>query len=248
MLKRIGGWIVVVVAALIFVLMLGVIVGAWVGQRAIENSADTLLASLDDYLGRAGTELGDVESTLGAVQSKVDAITAATQKAAASGEKPIAESLQASVDREIQPTLERVTDLVKGVFAALTGLNATLVELNRLPNMNVPTFTTELDAVETRLQGVGDRVAGLKQTIAESDGSRIIAATTNVSTEIVAVRTQLDQALQRIDATQQRVEVFRQDLPWYLRLSAMVITFFSAFLAWGQWLLVGKSWGWARGR
>ncbi len=248
MLKRIGGWVVVVIATLIFVLLLGSILGVWVGQRAFARGADSLLASVEDYLGLAISGLNDVGVSLDTAKTRVDEITTRASEISAEGGSPVGLALKKTVADDVVPVITRVRSLVANIFKAMTGFNATLVAVNRMPGVEVPTFTSELDTVGTKLQNIGAEVDGLEQSIAEADGTRVISATTRISTDIGEVQTKLEESTQMVVNVQVGMGTLRLRLPWYLRLGALATTFLLAFLTWGQWLLIGKSWQWARGR
>jgi hypothetical protein len=248
MLKRIGGWILLILAVVTFLLVVAGIAGTWLGRNAIDQGADALLVTAEDYLGLAITGLESVDASLAAAQTNVDNITASAEEIAASGNSPTAVALQATVADDIAPLIVNTEEVVGGVYKAMQGFNTTLVTLNRTPGINVPTFTPQLDAVGARLQAVSNGLETLGQRIAESDGAGIIAATTQISNDIAVTRNQLDESKQMVANTQAGMEIVRVNLPWYTRVGAIASTILLVLLAWGQWLLVGLASGWALAR
>ncbi len=247
-MKRFFGWIVLILAVVVFLLVAGGILGTWFGKSALDEGADALLLSAENYLGLAVTGLDSVDETLRGVQATIDEITASAEEIAANGDSPAAVALQATVVDDVAPAVRHTEEVVGGVYSAMQAFNSTLVGLNRTPGIHVPTFTPQLDVVGAQLQQVHDGMAELSTRIAESDGEGIIAATTQISQDIDASRAQLNESAQLIANTQQGMDVVRANLPWYTTLGAIASTILLFVLAMGQWVLIGRSWRWAMGR
>ncbi len=248
MLKRIGGWTLLVLSIATFLLVVGSIVGAWWGRQAINKSGDALLLSAEEYLGLALAGLQSVDTSLASAQVTVEKIAASAEEIAANGNSPSAVALQMTVADDIAPVVAGTEAMVGGVYKALQSFNTTLITLNRLPGADVPTFSAQLDTVGVQLQRISDGLASVGDRIAESDGAGIIGLTTDIATDIAATRAQLDESAQMIGKTESALERVRMDLPWYTQLGAIASTVLLVLLAFGQWSLMGRSWTWANGR
>lgn len=246
MLRKIASWILLVLAVLGLLICLGGIFGVWYARSAVDVLVDDLLAKADGYLQRADDVLTEADNRLAAAGSKVGEVKTATQEMVASGQNPVVEVLQSVLGDDALTRVEAVGPLVEGALSAASGVNDTLIAVNRLPSVDVPVFTEELANITQRLTEMQSQIASLRTTVEQADGARIVAAVDDLTLWLEETRATLGESATRVQTTQGELVTLRGNFPGYTSLASISLTLFLALMAAGQLSLIADCWRWAR--
>lgn len=248
MLKKIAGWFVIVLGLLTLLLLAGIVIGTWVGRDYMLDATVSAVTLADGYIGQAEVAIGEADKTLQEAQDAVDEVNQVADKMAAGEPNPVSDALEQKINQDVLPRYQKMTGRMEGILELLKALNATLVGINRLPGRDVHTFTEPLENVESSLTALDTYVSETTKALADRDGAVLGQVTQVTSAGIETVQTDLQKATTALDQSQVALGQLNSDVRYYSGLGAIALTLVTGLFIWGQCLLVGLGWRWARGR
>jgi len=149
------------------------------------------LQIVDNGLARVNNRVQNARQTLTRVN---DATAKLGDRIEASS--PLVTALSQLVDNDLAPRIENARTTAFAIHDAVVTVNSTLVALNRLPGITVPTLTPELGSVSERAQEAQTVVQDLRVTLAEMKAGLV----TKAEAAVTKVTARIDAALARIQA------------------------------------------------
>lgn len=191
--KKVLTFLVMLLAALGVALCVAGVIGAWALNAPAKAAATGALSTIEQYVGLAGQTLQVIDANVGEAKRRVDDVNARLAGVTDETRAAFVESVRQQFDETVGPTMARASATARTVWQTANGVNETLITVNRLPGMSVPTFTSELEAAALRLEQANNTLTGLRTAVADPqfDASRVQAAATKASTELDGVQTQL---------------------------------------------------------
>lgn len=248
MFKRVGAWILTVLAVIGLVLALGSGVGVWFVKAPVDRTVLGLLATVHSYASAVNTSLTDVDQLLLDAKATAEQIAAQTEAMVASGESPAGLALRTSTGMQVRSMARTVGVLADGAVETIEGVNSALQSANRIPGVDLPTLdpaaVETLDATLTRTQ---ENLQALAQAVAESDGDEMVRLTADLATtvgEVEAVAAALNAASGR---TLGGVERVQERYPPLSEWGTLFFSLFMLLMAAGQWALLSSAWRNTRG-
>lgn len=205
--------ILVVVAMQIAII--GIIVGlatiwfVWSYNTPVTDSLSRVVAGAQRVLEATDNGLNVVNSGMRTALAAVSTIDGATRSA---GERIVETNLafvilERTIGDRLFPRVVAAQETISAVAGTVIGINDTLEAANRLPFLEVPTMTTQLETVNDRLtsarQQVEEMQAGIR-AIKEEKVSRPVSFITDRTEPLID---NLDNAITTIQTVQSRITV-----------------------------------------
>lgn len=236
--KKIGLVLVLLTATVGIILGMVTVWFAWAYNTPVTEGLTQAVVGTQRVLTAADNGLGKVNTGLRTALGAVTAIDVATR---AAGDKIVETSfafqiLDRTVGDRLFPRVAAAQETVSALAATVIGINDTLEAANRLPFVDVPTLTTELEAVRDRLDTARGRVEELQtgiREIKEQKVSRPVSFVTDrtdrLMEEIDDVLARTTNAQARISVTMSRLERLEERLPGIIDLISIIITVVTAW-------------------
>jgi archaellum component FlaC len=253
--SRIVVAIVMSIAVLGLILNLAGIAGVWVvrayGCTAVTGVAgDTMraLQTVDNGLGRVNMSVQDGRQILTQMNDEVTKLGNQIQ-----ANSPVISRINQLVNNDLAPKIENARTTATTVHDAIIKVNSTLVVLNRLSGVSVPSLNNRLGSLSERTQDAKTAVQDLRATVADVKAGIVTkaqAAIMNLTSKIDGILAGVQQTISKYQATvtrtQDRIESTSNTILFLLDLSTILLTLFLLISAAGQALLFYICWRFVR--
>jgi len=130
----------------------------------------------------AGHEVHHLRVTIDALRNQVAALTPETRA-------EIISQVRTTVTDQLGPAISTMRTTFTTVRTSIIAMNRSLESANRIPSVNVPTFTDALQAVEQRLAAISDNLTALTAAVADVqvDTSQIETLLSSTSDQLASV-------------------------------------------------------------
>lgn len=247
--------LIMVLAAVGFLVDVAGLVGVWVARAPARNAVTYVTATMTHALGIVDNGLTRVN---GRVQNARQTLTQVNDEAAKLGDRiqassPLLTALNQRVDNELAPRVENARTTAVAIHDAVVTVNSALVALNRFPGVTVPALSNELGSVSERAQEAQAAVQDLRVTLANIKAGTVIKA----EAAVTQVTSRIDAALARIQAivntyrakvtsTQERILSTSNTLLLLIDVLAVSLTLLLLIFAAGLVLLMYVCWQYIR--
>lgn len=191
--------VLMVIAALGFILSLSGVVGVWIVRAPIRadvtNVTTTVTHALDTVdkgLARVNTQVQNARDILTQVNGAATKLGIRIQ-----ANSPLVTKLSQLVDTSLAPAIEKASTTAATVHDAVVSVNSALVALNSITGASVPALNSALAAVSQRAQDAQAAVQDLRVTLANLKTGLV----TKAQDAVTNVLSRIDAALARIQAT-----------------------------------------------
>lgn len=196
--------VLMVITLLGFLLNVVVLVGVWTAYPPTRNAVTGItatvtraLTAMDNGLTRANTQVQSVRQSVNSVNDAAVQMGNHVQ-----ANSPLVSALSQRINDELAPRVENVRATATAIHDNVLTMNSTLVTLNRLPGISVPTLDNVLGTVSDRAQEAQAAVQDLRVTLAEIRAGTIATA----ETAIMQLTARIDAPLARIQDTANRYQ------------------------------------------
>src|SRR5216684_4217881 len=152
--SRILVTLLMLLAVLGFLISVAGIAGVWVARSYARSAVIDVttvttktLTAVNNGLVRVNTQVQDARQKVAQVNG-----AAALLGNRIDSNSPLYDKFNQLVSTNLAPSLEKVSTAATTVHDAVVSLNSKLEVLNRLPNIQVPTLTSQLSAISDRAQ------------------------------------------------------------------------------------------------
>lgn len=232
----------VVIGAIGLLLCIGGLVGIWLVNPPVTDAITTTAQTADSYLTLAGNttltagdEIERLRVQLDAVSMRVQGMTAETRAAA------VAE-VSTTVQNQIGPSVSALRTTLLALRTGAVALNQSLESANRIPGVNLPTFTDELQAAEQKLDVASRQVSAIRASLADVtvDGHTIEGTIASLSGELASIEQLLDQWSTQIGAISSRIATASDAAPGLIDLTSVVVSVLLILFGAGQVCLIRR--------
>lgn len=250
----------------VIVVMLGVTgiilcgVGIWYSwslNTPLTEGLTETLTTAESILTRADEGVERINSGIGVARQATSTIQGAVL---AAGDTIVNTDiaftvLERTVGDTLFPVIVEAAESSRAIAGTIIGINDALESANRLPFVEVPTLSDELNVVAAELTAARERVDEIRgeiQTAKETAVGRPVSAVTS-RTEPLLERLDVAQATlrevnSRIDRTLAGLGLLRGRLPGLLDALSVVLTLVFLWLILAQGALTWQGWSYLRGR
>jgi len=246
-LQRVGGIVVMVLGVIGLLLCLGGLVGAWGIRSPLRNGVIAVTNRAEQALTRVNSGLTEVNSTLSYAQQS---LTIIDQAAVMMGDKieagsPVVTFISNTIGADLFPKIQNATTTANSVAQSVVAFNTTLVTMNKLPGVNVPTLSEPMEKIgdtvgqaQTGVQDLRTQVAGMKAGVAQG----AVGLVTSITSRVGNVVTRIQEPVQKYQtATTEAIAKVRQaqtDILRVIDIATIVLSLVFIVLGAGQVLLI----------
>jgi chromosome segregation ATPase len=248
MLKKIVAVFVMIGSVIGAIFCTAGIIGAWAVQTPAQNAVNSTLDSANSYVALARQTVQGTSERIAGVRTEIADAQQRLQNLTPAQRETMRQNLRDAAQQRFGPSVTAVRSTAEQISAGLVSLNMALENFNRIPGVNVPTLSNELERVNQRMEAMNGRLQDYQAALSETEfnGERLTAAATQVTDEIAGVEGRLGEWQGRLGNLSAELEGAKGRIANALTLGAVGMTlFFGLFLA-GQLSLFSHALGWFR--
>jgi membrane protein implicated in regulation of membrane protease activity len=254
-ISRILVTLLMLLAVLGFLISVAGIAGVWVARSYARSAVIDVttvttktLTAVNNGLGRVNTQVQDARQKLTQVN---DAAAKLGNRIEANS--PLVDKFNQLVNTNLAPSLEKVSTTASAIHDAVVSLNSKLEVLNRFPNIQIPTLTSQLSAVSDRAQEAQTAVEDMRTSLADVKAglvTTVVAAVTQRTARIDAALARIRETVNTYQATvtrtQARVTSTSNAILLLLDVGVVSLTLLFIIFAVGLVLLLWVCWQFVR--
>lgn len=245
MMRKVLYFLLLLVASIGLVLCAGGVIGVWLvntpatdAVTAAAQTAESYLALADNTTATANSEIESLRVQLETIGTRVEGMTPETRAA-------VADEVSNSVQTRFGPTVGALRTTFTTLRAGIIALNQSLESANRIPGVNVPTLTDELQTADQKLEAIGRSLDEIRIAVSDVtiDGSAIqtqIAATTE---RLASFEGMLSQWRAQIAAAIAAIAATSEAAPGVIDLTSLLLSILLILFGAGQLCLILRSIG-----
>lgn len=243
MWKKIGASLLLIVAGLGLLLCLAVAIGVWVANTPITDTLTSTLDAANAYAQLAGSATALASDQVEAVRQQLDSVQSPVATMPPEARADVAAQVTGQVTGVIMPPINAVRTTIAAVSAAAVALNRSIESANRIPGVNLPTFTDELQAADQRMAEVSSELTATAADLADVsvDGSKIAASFTATSDKLATIQAMLDRSTQQIVQAGQALVAAEAAAPPLIDWTSLVLSLVFLLLGAGQICLMATA-------
>ena len=255
-LKRIGHFLLVIIAILVIVLSASGIYGTWWLHRTVTDVTlqvfsivNTGVAVVDNGVAVVGGLVQDGRTEVQQAETTITTVGANLQE-----NSPVLTALNTRLETRLAPTVSKVQTTLAPVRGALQTINVVVSILNSLPFVqeNAPAVD-RLDTALTRLDLLAADVRQLDDTLRASVVEGKNQLTQEAVTTLTTLTTRIDTGLSEVQSTVQsvqndiavlqgRIQARQERLLLIYNLVAVALTLLLIWLIYSQIVVIQKHW------
>ena len=240
MIRKILAVLLIIIAGLGLILCVGGLIGTWVANTpmtdaitATAQTADSYLALVGNATAMASNQVGDVRTQLDEIGDRVENMTAETRS-------EIANQISDAVKHRLGPAVSTLRTTAATLRTGIIALNRSLENANRIPGVNVPTLTGELQAADQRLNEINDRLTALTTSIADVsvDGSQVESLIASTADQLASVEDLFNQWNTQIETVSAAIAAASTTAPGLIDLASVILSLLLILFGAGQVCLI----------
>jgi len=197
--KRIGGVVAIILSIVVLLAGIGGVVGLWVLNSSAHDLTSAIFSPIQSGLDTANTGLSNVNTH---VTNGRDRISNAQQFVGQLGQNTTSNgtvlgAISDTVATRLEPQLEQAQESISNTLDFVTGVNQSIVAVNRLPGVDLPTLSDARQALQPRASTLGDKVQGLRTDLQSMVQGRLQITADRVNSLLM----DLDSTLQNIQTS-----------------------------------------------
>lgn len=245
-LRRIGSGFLFVLAILGALAALAGVFGVWWARAWADQAVLNAVTAVNGFVSLAGESIDSFDQRLAEAEQTVQTVQTGIAGLGDGELTPAEEALQRTIVEDLQPRLERLRDGAVQLNTAVSSINRNIEQLNRVPLVNMPAVGAGLEEFQNDVAATAVRARELAEAAKNLDGSRILAATENLSNSLAQARAAIVRAETFATNTQAALEELRVALSFWMTVAAWVLTPVLLLFVAGQISLAFHAWGWMR--
>jgi membrane protein implicated in regulation of membrane protease activity len=242
-------------AVLGFLLSVAGIAGVWVARSYARNAVIDVTAVTTKTLTAVNNGLGRVNTQVQDARQKVTQVNDAAAKLGnrIEANSPLVDKFNQQVSTNLAPSLEKVSTTASAVHDAVVSLNSKLELLNRFPNIQVPTLTSQLSAVSDRAQEAQSAVEDMRTSLTDvkaglvtTVGAAVTQRTARIDTALARIQDTVNTYQATVAQTQKRVTATSNAVLLLIDVGVVSLTLLFIIFAIGLVLLLWVCWQFVR--
>jgi predicted nucleic acid-binding Zn-ribbon protein len=166
--KRLGGVLIMVFAALVLLSSVGGVFGIWVLKGKADRLSTAVFAPLESGLDTADQALKKVNTRVGNARDRVsntqDLVRQLDQQPVANG--AVLSAISETVGMRLEPAIDQLQASISNALGLVDGVNNSVTAINDLFGVNLPTLTNELQTLDARISTLRERIQEVRTDLA----------------------------------------------------------------------------------
>ena len=249
--RRVWLWTAVIVSAIVLVLSVGGIVGAWVGRGVVIDAADGVLDGVHKLagVGREGVNLvdGHADDLRAAVDEVGTAVDQISQNVADKG--VVLTLLPPEKEQKIENVADRIGEAATTIRSIVDSVVNLIEAVEKIPFVSFPKPDAEkIDALQSdiaEIQAGAEQLASDIQAFREGTAEKIDAVSEgigDVHDRIAGIQDQLDAIDQNLDGWQTRTVELKSQIRTWTLIAALVVTLILLWVIYAMVILIRTDW------
>ena len=246
-LRRLAAIVIIILSILGLILCVGSIIGTWVADSALINATTRMLTLAVVPLNAADQAATAVTNGITSIR---DGIASINQSVTQAGDKlnqstPVLDFVSSTVGEQLSPMIDDVREKATTLHDTVIGVNNTLEAINSIPGVNVPTFSSQIQAIGDRLTAARTAIQELRAYLANLKASAIDASVTAVTSRtakiddaLASVQTDIANFQAQVNNILAQITTLRNYVPIWLNIAAIIVTLVVLWFAFGQLRLI----------
>jgi hypothetical protein len=243
MLRKIGASLLFVVAGLGLLLCLAGSIGVWVANTPVTDTLTATLSAASGYLQLGGSTAALASDQVEAVRQQLEEVQSTVASMPPGARADVASQVGERITSHVMPAITLVHKTIAAVSAAAVALNKSLESANRIPGVNVPTYTDELQTADQTLDEIGSELTAAAAELADVsvDGSKIAASFTATSAKLASIQALLDRWTQQIAQADQALAAAEAAAPPLIDWTSVALSLLFLLFGAGQLCLMATA-------
>lgn len=245
-----------ILSALVLLIAVGVIIGAWVARRPAIDAVNGTVQGVERFAHAGQEGIGRLDGRLDNMRSVVDEVgTAADQAAQNVADQGLMTTLlPPETEQRLRTAAQQVTDTLAGIVDIVRAAMDLAETINRLPFVSLPeidparvsNLENQIEAARTGVEQLQSNIPQLREGAASSI-STISTTAAGVDERLAGAQSELDQINSRLDNIVAEANRLGQQVNTGITVSAVVITLLFGWVAYAMVVLIRQSWAKLRG-
>jgi hypothetical protein len=249
--RRTGGVLVLIVSALVLLSTVAGVIGLWIATGQAHDLVTAVFSPLDSGLNTANEALDRVNMHVNNARARV---SNAQEFVGQLGQDPVGNgavlgAISNTVLAKLGPEIDQARESVSNTLSLVNGVNKTIVAVNKLPGVNLPTLTDEVQAVQARMTTLGDRMQNLRSDLEAAvqgrlqiTGSRLNSLLAAVDSGLQNLQSVVDQYVARVGQAQAKVTGLNSDIASWITITWVIATIYLLWIATSQVVMIVIGW------
>jgi len=233
-LKRILSVVVMVVSALVLVLSLAGIAGAWIvrgqlatGLEGIATAAETRAEAVQQGLDRLSATLAQAHDGVVSIEQQAQALGADLEQS-----KPLLTAISDKLGLELRPLFDKAGEIVTTIQETVAAVNSIVEGINALPFVSSPVaeleklnqLSQELDDLVAEVQNLRTTIDQRQSELVQGAVALITTPTSQIGDTLEAMQTTASGYSQEIDRLREGLSSLRSSVGRGLTWGAVILT------------------------
>ncbi|MEJ5248657.1 MAG: hypothetical protein WHS90_12860 [Caldilinea sp.] len=238
MLRSLVHTITLFLAVIGLLLCLAALIGVWAVRKPVTDATVAVLRTFAQEAAYAGAAGGALSEQITRADAVMETVRERLGKTVNGG----APEIQEMIRSRVAPSIASARSTLINVRTSLVALNASLEQLNRLPGVEAPTFTAELQEFDRHLTEFDALVTELQTLTAEStlDVSQIEASIERASRTLMGLRARVDAWSAQIEQVRAWSEESARTAPFAIDLVSVLVSLLAILFGAGQLCLIRR--------
>jgi hypothetical protein len=167
-LKRLGGVLIMFVAALVLLSSVGGVFCIWVLKGKADRLTTAFFAPLESGLDTTDQALEKVNTRVSRARDRVsnaqELMGQLDQQSVANG--AVLSAISETVGMRLEPAIDQLQASMSNAVGLVNGVNNSVAAINDLFEVNLPTLTNELQTLDARISTLRERIQELRTDLA----------------------------------------------------------------------------------
>jgi hypothetical protein len=250
-LKRLGGVLIIVFAALVLLSSMGGVFGIWVLKGKAHSLTAAVFAPLESGLDMADQALGKVNTR---VSNARDRVSNAQELAGQLNQEPVANGAALSmisdnISTRLEPAMDQVEASISNALGLVVGVNNSIAATNDLFGVNLPTLTNELQTLDVRITTLGERIQEVRTDIAamiqgklQMPAARLTSRLANLASGLQDIQAVVSKYVGNVRQIQARLTNLKSNISTAITIGSVVGTIFLVWIAISQVAMLVYGW------
>ena len=250
--KKILAILVIVICVVFIIASLAGVYYSWSLNTPMTKAITGTLTGVERVLEVADTSLERVNTRLGEAQANVDTIEENVETAGdtLSESSIVYEVLDRTVGDELFPKIVAAQETVAALAGSVVAFNDTLVAMNEVPFVEVPTITEELETASENLTAIQNDVEetraelrAIREEAISKPVTAITSRTSRISDRLESAQTALTTTHGNFGENLVTIGEIKDRVPGIFDLISIALTIVFLWVALGQAGLIVLAWG-----